>query len=239
MRRRYGRRTTRTRRFYSRRSGRGGYSRRPPHLGIGKALFPNRLHCKLFYNFNSSILSTNGGLGIHTFNLNSLFRPEVTTGGTSQPRFFDTLFGANGFAYPYQGYRVYGAKVNVRFYSDASSTSKLSIGARDDNITSAPGTIMECDERSMYSTKILGSNAGGPSVIYMNRYYDMSKLAGVSRRQYMDDDDYRGTYGTNPAERMVLDIMNCGVNGQTRTIYYDLRIVFYTVCLYGNDVADS
>lgn len=211
-----------------------------PKLGIGRAVFPDRLRTKLFFDMsNVQMVSTTGSLVRHTYRLNSLYRPEDTTGGTHGPRFADTLFGPTDGSAPYTSYKVYGAKVIIKFYSDGSACSHVAMGARDGNVNTFPASIRECNERSFYKTKIFGSNTGGPSVVVMSRYFDLSKVAQVTRRQYMDDDDYTGTWTTNPNEVMNLDIFAEATPAQTRTVFYDMQIIFYTQCRYGNDVSDS
>lgn len=98
--------------------------------------------------------------------------------------------------------------------------------------------MLDMEEMSEYKTKILGSNTGGPAVITFNRYYDMARLAGVSKRQYMYDDDYRGTWNTNPNEVLKVDLFNQATSTGGRTVYYDLRIIYYAQCMYANDVTD-
>lgn len=205
-------------------------------IGLGKQLFPDRLNIKMTYNFSGSLVSTSGSVATNSFKLNALWKPEDTTGGTTQPRYFDTMFGPTNSTAPYIGYRVYGANVVVNVGSNEAAFSKIAMGARDDNINGAPVNMRECSERPQYITKWMGSNQGANNVVTLQRYFDLSKIAGVNRSAYMTDDDFRGTWTTNPLELIKLDILASAINNQTRTFLYDMTIHFYVQCLYASDV---
>lgn len=123
--------------------------------------FGRHMRTKLTYGESVAITSTSGVPFGYLFSIGGLYDPNITgTGG--QPRFMDTLCGANGGVAPYNSYRVFGSKIKVTFMP-APTGSSDSLGMRGivgiglyDSTASAPSTIAELLARKDFKTKFLG-----------------------------------------------------------------------------------
>ena len=76
--------------------------------------FGRSLRTEMTFAENREIPVTAGVPYTYLYSINSLYDPNVTGTG-NQPRFFDTICGANNTSAPYQQYRVYASKIEVTF----------------------------------------------------------------------------------------------------------------------------
>ena len=79
-------------------------------LNWGKGPFPENLWTEVVYSDQFQLTCTAGALQQYTFAMNGLYDPNLTGTG-SQPRYFDTLCGANTTAAPYRAYVVKAARM--------------------------------------------------------------------------------------------------------------------------------
>lgn len=184
----------------ARSKGRARRARRPARKGRKgyktnnnlKSLNPiaQRYICKMKY---AESVQTDAS-GRFVFNLNSIFDPNATGVG-HQPYGHDTL------ATLYNRYRVISCSYRV-IAPNASSNLQMGVVPANEIITF--GTVAELKENPR--ARYIVQTPGGPIQPVSGRVY-MPSLTGRTKSQYMADDRYQATFGTSPAEQMVLNIL--------------------------------
>jgi len=163
-----------------------------PTSVVGRSLNPiaQNYICKLKY---CTAVNTDGS-GRYTFNLNSLFDPDLTGVG-HQPYGYDQL------AVLYNRYRVIGTSWHITCLKQSAPVVLAALPA---NETTA---ITNCSEmRENPRSKFINQNPGS-AVKILSGYTSIPSLVGRSKAQYMSDDRYQADVGSSPAEFARLNIL--------------------------------
>lgn len=205
--------------------------------------FPRILNTTMTYSKSLTITSV-GPLQSVTLSTNDIFDCYPASTTTAQPRFFDTLLGANGTAAPYRNFRVYGSKIELEIYNQINAQSQPNVvpsvyGIGAINSTSSPATtIEEMRERGDYRTATLGLSTGGHDLGKMKRYVTNKYLFGC--KDLRDDEDTAGDFETSP-ERLGQWVISVGPMNDSATSFYicNVKIIYYVQIFNRNDVIDS
>jgi len=201
--------------------------------------FPREMNTTFTYATSVVLVSTAGAVNSQLFSSNSLYDPDVTGAG-SQPRFFDTLVGANATAAPYNNYRVHSSKITVE-----AMTTTDSVGARGfmglgffSSAGTPASTIQEMRERRDYKTKFMGIYTGSRELVRMSSKKANKYLWGI--KDMKDDDETAAAYNANPikAGRWAISYGTFDV-ATTATIRLLVKITYYCTLQTMNDVTDS
>lgn len=187
--------------------------------------FPDSMFTVLNYNSAKNIAGV--GLNGYNFVLNGPYDPDAAVGG-SQPRYYDTLLGANNTAAPYSNYVVYGAKVIVDFWNNSASVPAIAGITGFPSDSSAPSDATEALERRMETKYVkLSPNTGGTSNARLSRYYSIKHLEGVA--DVNDNANLSANYNAVPtrvsqvsmwAEAADNGASSCNVISKITVIYY-------------------
>lgn len=202
--------------------------------------FPPKYFTKLNYaEFGNTLVSTLGSLASSEWRLNSLYDPRVAVGG-GQPRYFDSLCGADGGVAPYRKYVVTGCKAIVNFNSYSGAVGgTVAIGYRPASAT-APTSMRECLERAGYKCREISYYAGGPSTRMISMYVPINRVFGISRVGLTDDlENYGAPYNNSPPELALFDVFFQPSVSSTSTISFTIKFVYYVRFSERNDVEDS
>jgi len=147
----------------------------------------------------------------NTFRLSSVFDPDFTGVG-NQPRYFDQFCSAEDGAGLYKRFVVLGAKAKLEMVNlgNTTATDYLRVYMKMDN-NSTPGTDQydyEEDPRCKSQILYKGTMLRGQNV--MTQYYSAKKFFGTNVNK---EDDYAGSYGTNPARNAYLHVVAFNPNG--------------------------
>jgi hypothetical protein len=161
----------------------------PPSIPV----VPDKMRVTLPY---SEVISRTPGTfeDDYQFNLNSIFDPN-RTGTGHQPLGHDQW---NQF---YNRYRVTSVDVEFKFLSQSADNLLVSLFAS--NGTASP-TILTFAEQPFSKTGTIGSTSGGNAVMTLRASWDLSKITGLSRQQYLAGENYQAQFGSSPAELMIL-----------------------------------
>lgn len=209
-----------------------------PSYGSIRQPFPPRLFTALTYSERFRLTQLVGGTpGVYTFRANSLYDPNLTGAG-HQPRYFDTLCGADGTAAPYHHYRVHAVKVKFTVWSvtgDGNFTGMLAIIPRQDT-ASAVDSFDEMQERAYSRTKTISTYFTKPTVM---KHYIKNKVL-LGHKDLQDVDECAANYNNNPTEQVYIDFVVCCVDPDN-TIDCNASVqLTYFAEFYGlTDVADS
>lgn len=208
---------------------------KPQHGGVAKFYkkgpFPVVMNTSLIYGDNISLTHTLGSIGITTYRLNSLYDVDLTSSG-HQPRWFDTLCGADLGSAPYQQYLVKGARYSVKFVNTNSSGTSVGYVAcrvrngNSDALTTADYQALQ--ELPMTQWKIIQTHDGSGNVQVLSGRVSMAKVIGC--KDILDYDAVRLAYNGNPqtGDGVYLDIMYFPLDGTTSaTIRAIPQITFY------------
>lgn len=201
--------------------------------------FGRSLRTEMTYT-TSVALTAIGDPNTYLFSINSLYDPDVTGTG-NQPRFFDTLCGANNGTAPFNAYRVYGSKIKVTLIPTGSDSTAmrglLGIGLYPITAT-APTTLAEMLARSDYKTKFVGYWAGGTDHATLTRKCVNSEFFDV--KDLTSDPNKGALYNANPADTGRWGVSYAPYDGSsTRTCHLFVKIVYDCEFFARNDVADS
>lgn len=204
----------------------------------GKNVFPTKKFVKLSLYTLPSVTSTTGSFGSlsNRFNINNP-RDPAGAGGTSQPRYFDTLFGADDTTAIYKSGHCYGCKVEA-YFVNAEKIGDVGICCYGDD-TTAPSSFQELGERAYASQKVIEPAGGTRTVVKFSRYFNFPKMIGVSKKAYLDDDEYMFTSTSNPPTMFNLQCYFQAYGAQTSSVNIKLRLTFYVKCEELADVATS
>lgn len=182
-----------------------------PYRGI-----PNTVNCKhdYFFIFNFSSGAT---ASTNIMRLNSLWDPDQSGVG-AQPYYRDEL------AALYNKYCVYGCKVKATYAIDSGIS--CTVGFKAQNDTSVLTNANLALERPEAKTVIINP---GQRTITQTKYYAMNQLFGVRRSTILDENDYKATANTNPANEQYLQIFAQPSDNFTASVgRIVLRMTFYT-----------
>jgi len=201
--------------------------------------FPSSLRTQFTYAENITITSTVGVPYNYLYSSNSLYDPNVTGTG-SQPRFFDTLMGANSTSAPYQNYRVFASKITIECVDLTDSINArgyIGLGFFPSTVT-GPSTLAELRARSDFKSKYMGIYTGGRELCRLSRFGNNKTIFGI--KDMKDDEETQALYNASPAKAGRWCITYIPFNETSTVIIHCMVKITYFVQLFTrNDVADS
>lgn len=194
-------------------------------VNVNRALqpFAQRYIAKMKYSEQLKVTGpTGGGLANFRFNLNSIFDPN-RSGIGHQPYGYDQLSGL------YNRYRVIKCSYvisGINNAADGDSYSIIAAVASNDaiNVTGGLAEVIE-NPRAKFVTQA----PQAPLRMLKGSVY-LPSLVGRNKTQYMADDRYQATFGSDPNELAILNIFAGAIDGETQTNTMTLTVTLhYTV----------
>lgn len=213
------------RRYRRRAMKKGRKSRKPKTVNVNRALqpFAQRYISKMKYAEQLKVVGpSGGGLAAFRFNLNSIFDPN-RTGIGHQPYGHDSLQAL------YNRYRVIKCSyviscINTDAVGDAYSIVAALPANEQVNLI---GGVSEAQENPR--CKFITQAPNAALKVLRGTVY-LPSLVGRSKSQYLADDRYQATYGSDPNELALLNIFAGTLDGETQTNTMQLNVVLtYTV----------
>jgi len=203
------------------------------------APFPPQLMTQFTYAENIQITSTVGVPFNYLYSSNSLYDPNVTATGT-QPRFFDTMMGANATNAPYQNYRVYKSRITIEAIDLTDSINArgyIGVGFFPSTVT-GPSTLAELRARSDFKIKYMGIYTGGKELCKITRVGLNKTIFGI--KDMKDDEETQALYNASPAKAGRWCITYIPFNEtSTVVIHCMVKITYFCQLFTRNDVQDS
>lgn len=188
--------------------------------------FMRDTYCKLRYNDTATLASTAGAIAIRTYSMNSLYDPDQTGTG-HQPRFYDTLCGADNTAAPYGKYRVLSAKIKVRFMNANAGVTSLGycgihIRNEDSSTLTSASYIPEIPHTKYRMLNVSTGMSNFLSVVYP---VSIKKYLGV--KDLKDAPETGAEYSASPTDMVLADIFYYPRDGTTTaSILLDIYIEY-------------
>jgi len=205
--------------------------------------FGPTMNTNLKYGDNIALTHTVGSIGIVTYRLNSLYDVDQTGGG-HQPRYYDTLCGADAGTAPYEQYLVKGARYSVKFVNTNSAGGSIGYVAcrvrsgTSDALTTADFQALQ--EMPLCKYKIIQTHDGAGNMQTISGSVSIAKVLGV--KNITDLEEARMTYTASPGstESVYLDIMYMPLDGSTSaTIRAIPELTYFVQFSELNKVAQS
>lgn len=189
---------------------------------------PDRCFTKLRYNMMLNTTSTvSGGIGTlgRLFLQSSIFNPETAVGG-HQPLWHDQW--ATFFKY----YRVHGIRYRIQvalatgnpdngFWSGIMFYNSQTGGALPTN-----SFVTEVERKNCRGKHFHIWSGAGMTKVYKG-YMGVAKTEGLSRQEFIANEDYWSTFGTNPAKMAYIALLINGYKAAGAVIG-TIDLTFYT-----------
>lgn len=194
------------------------YKRKPRSRALARITsqvsgFPPAMVIKLKYcSTHIGLSSATAAFDYNTFNLNSLFDPDVTNIG-HQPLLSDQLRAL------YARYHVYGCKVSVS--GVCTSTNAIMTFGVGSTSHSLPNAVENASEQPLYTVRTVSNQ----KPVHYSKYYSMSRITGIGK-SILADEDYSALLTANPAKLLQFSVgASSGDGGGTSgsvSIYVEL-----------------
>jgi len=173
--------------------------------------------CRLKYADLFALTTTTLNFQQQSFNMNSLFDPDLTGVG-HQPYGFDQM--ASLFAH----YRVYKFKWHIEF---AGANDRLHVTVIPVNGTTiGTGTQSAMAEQPLAVTKAISFNGGIP--VKFTGSQRLPRFTGASSVQYRTDDRYSAAVTASPVELMQLLVSIYNPTAGSVTTSFNVTLTYYT-----------
>ncbi len=191
--------------------------------GVPSTIQPmNRLQRAYFgYGYYSTITEPSASTGaIYQFRLNSIYDPDFSsTGSTAQ--------GYSAYTGLYALFRVLRTRVCVTFYS--GTTGNMTVGFVPGLNSTVTSNFAYLHAQPFAKSCVLQGNTGGAhSVKKWDVTFDLAKIAGVTKQQYMNENEYAHNAGSNPARGLYLTLFLNGHAATVQSVGFEIRIVYDT-----------
>ncbi len=197
-------------------------------LKPGASPFPKSLQVSLKYEEAGITIDppTAGLAASHVFSANGLFDPDITGTG-HQPMGLDQLMDA------YDHYTVIGAKMTVKFMTNASATptGSYNLGIRlSDTNTPVTGQT-RIREAGLNRWGSITQSSGNAALISLTKGYSTRSFFGLSRGTVMARADLKGTIAANPAEQCFFHIWAAAFDGTSNPtpVLLNVSIVYSAI----------
>lgn len=202
------------------------YNKTTVNAGLG---FPKKL--MMTHKYNEVVVPTCsvGALAYYTFSCNSLYDPNVTSGG-HQPMFFDQLTAI------YDHYTVIGSIATIKITHLVPSNYSARVGCFiNDDSTVTPSTMDALCENSQSKHRLLAAGQTTPVVFTMK--WSAKKTFGGS---VLGNDNLQGSYNSSPTEQSMFTLMVQPTDQVTTSSYVvDVSIRYITIWDELKDIASS
>lgn len=181
---------------------------------------PKSMLTRLRWNHTYQASVAPGATAVRDFRLNSLFDPDLSGTG-DQPHYFDQ------YSALYARYRVYAAKWHLITTCSCAVSDlyhpMLTITSWGDVSPSWNTTAALSSKRSIRKYLIPGQESYS-----IKRYFNMSSILGVPKREYNIAEPYQALVTANPARQAVLNIGLIN-NSATSSITwsFNLQVIYY------------
>ncbi len=177
----------------------------------------------LTYETVFGLTEASAGAGAFTsFRLNSIYDPDYTGVGIS-------ALGYSTYALLYSRYRV----IRCRIFLRAVASTGVAGGAQTvgfiptANSTFTSNPLNWAAQPLAKSKVLMALNAGSRVMTTMDYQIPLHRVAGVTRQQYLIDQDYGATFGANPVSNLFLHVFLHGKLSSTAEVgRFELRLVY-------------
>lgn len=205
---------------------------------ISRDPFPREVRRKLTWNGDVAYRAPGTTSDAILIKLNSLYDPDYTNIlGNGQPMYFDQLCSATG---PYQNYRVNSWKMKVTIYNltpDEAGTVSVPLNfyfTQGATSSTDVDTFTELISQGGVQTDLIGPQN---TTFAMKEFYLNGSMKDYIPKGTVNDDDWTGTYGTDPAKIVyaAIGVKNANGAGASQLKYYIKVSAEFDATFYARD----
>lgn len=175
------------------------------------------------YKFLGTLTEPAASTGvIQQFRLNSLYDPDYTGVGTNALG-YTALTGVYGL------FRVVRTRVIARFAMSTTGTATVGMLPGLNSTVTSTFHFLEAEPNAS-SVMLQGNAGGGKSVHEFNKVYDLPKVCGITKGQYLTDFDFAHSTGSNPSKSVYLTVYLAGNSGAAQTAIVNVRLIYEVEC---------
>jgi len=184
--------------------------------------------------YSTRVALNSGVLGVaasHVFDLSSVYDPDVTGTG-HQP------LGHDQIAVFFERYQVISIDYQIVFFNRSTANpARVGIRASDSASTDTDPDVLIENGNSQWT--LLSLATGGQAVQTFSGSIQVHEVHGVTKSQYLANDDYGATFGSNPSERAFLHVYSDGLGNDTDPVDVAVKLVYHTRCMGSINIALS
>jgi len=217
----------------SRKSGYSSKRAQSARLGFAGSSFPPTLWTIFNYDVHTNLDTT--ATSVVELRANSLYDPEVAAGG-GQPRYLDTLLGADGTTAPYYNYRVHSFKLETTICNTQQWPIAVSVTVNRSTV-GYPSSLQEAKERGDTVVRYFGPQNSQP-IGKITLQGKIKNYLGV--KDLMDVPASASAYNNNPSEQVYATIRLWAMDRVSNvSAVSDTRVTYFSQLYTLNDVLDS
>ncbi len=173
----------------------------------------------LAYEATYGLTEAGAGLGVfQVMRLNSIYDPDFTGVGS-------TALGYSTWQNFYTRYRVLGARAIVRFANITGNAQIHGLMWGTNSTISATSLYWPAEPQSM--SRLSMGNTGSRSVTSFDRTFDLPRVVSITRQQFISEENYSGTFGSNPGNSIYLFVWMTGkLASVAQTANVEVRIIY-------------
>lgn len=160
----------------------------------------------------------------NSFRLNSIYDPDYTGVGTS-------ALGYSTYALLFSRYRVVRTRLFLRIV-DATNVAggAQTVGVICNANPTFTATVLNWAAQPFAVSRVLmGSSGQAHSMCTIDKTIDLHKIAGVTQQQFLMDQDYGATFGSNPTTSLYAHVFVHGkLSSSAEIARVEMRMVFET-----------
>lgn len=155
----------------------------------------------------------------YTWRLNSVFDPNFTGVGA-------TAWGYTSITAMYALFRVVRVRVIARLSLATSGQAIVGLLPGMNSTYSASYLGWQAQPNCLSKT-IQGNTGGAHSIANFDATFDLPKLAGITKTQFLNDFDFAHPTGGNPTRSMYVSAFLAGqTTGAAQTAIYNVRLIY-------------
>lgn len=187
----------------------------------GNTILPQQLRTVLPYADLVQTGTTLTAPGIHTFRVNSLFDPDLTSAGM-----FPT--GRQELKTLYEKYVVFGMSYDI-VCINMSSTIPIRVCTVAQSENTVWSTFQECQSQPNASKPvILGTLDGGNAVGRLKGYISVANTFGIPKKSVSTAEEYHALWTASPANVSYMQVVHGNLDGSSTTdLHMEVALRFY------------
>jgi hypothetical protein len=172
-----------------------------------------------------------GSAAVTVFDLSSVFDPDFTGVG-HQP------LGHDQIAVFFERYQVISVDYQIVFWNSSEiNFQRVGIRAVDTSATDPDPDVLI--ENGNVQWTLLTPLSGSQATATFTGSVALNEVHGITKAQYLANDDYGATFGSNPSERAFMQLFADGLGTDTAACGVAVKLTYHTRCMGSINVALS
>lgn len=198
------------------------FSNRPSTVTVrGNSILPEQIMTRLPYADLIQTSTTTTVPGIYVFRVNSIFDPDLSSGG-------EFPLGRDQLHALYNNYVCFGVSYDITVIN-MSDTAPARVLVIADTANTSWTTFQEAaTQPSASKSVVLGTLDGGRSTARLRGYISVAAVFGVPKKAVSIDDTYKAPFTGNPENTAYMQIVHGNLDGSSLTdVHYEVHLKYH------------